>query len=378
MALSQGGIQMKNKHPKKWTNSIWFIRLISLLFAIFLYAFVGTENNRFATRTNNTSINVSETVSNVPVQLGEIDDDVFVSELPESVSVKITGPQNIVTQVLAQDLYVVTENLRGQEMGRAQVRLEMPNELEESGVEYQITPSRVIVDLDRLASKEVELDYELSEDLIPDGYEVESVSLDPATVTLTGKQSTIDKVDRAYVKITNDEPITDTFTGEFPIEIRDSSNNLLDLNADISHTSVTIEVNQIGNSQANVNLEIIGENTDEYTYQYEVIGPNAVSLDGDNATIEGINQVTAVLDMSQITESGTYQARIQPISGVNSVTPSSIDVRVTAQPLNTNQTETTQESSVLPSNQREETPTEVEPEVVEENLGSESESIVSE
>ncbi len=369
---------MKTRNPKKWTDSIWFIRLISLLFAIFLYAFVGTENNRYAARNNNTSINVTETVSNVPVQLGHIDDDVFVSELQESVSVKVTGPQNIVTQVLAKDLYVVTEDLRGADMGRTQVRLEMPAELEEGGVEYQITPSRVIVDLDRLASREVELDYELSEDLIPEGYEIESVSLEPTTVTLTGKQSTIDKIDRAYVKITNDEPITETLTKEFPIEVRDSANNLLDLNLDTSHTTVTVVVNQTSNSQARVNLEIIGENSAEYAYEYEVIGSNMVTLDGDSTIIDNIDQVTAVLDMSQITESGIYQANIQPIEGVNSVNPSSIDVRVTARLLNANQTEESSETSAVSTSSLEETASEVESEIVEESSGSESESIVSE
>lgn len=369
---------MKTRNPKKWTDSIWFIRLISLLFAIFLYAFVGTENNRFAARTNNTSVNVTETVSNVPVQLGQIDDDVFVSDLQESVSVRVTGPQNIVTQVLAQDLYVVTEDLRGADMGRKQVRLEMPTELEENGVEYQITPSRVIVDLDRLASQEVELDYELSDDLIPEGYEVESVSLEPTTVTLTGKQSTIDKIDRAYVKITGDEPITETLTQEFPIEVRDSENNLLDLNADTSHASVTIVVNQTANTQASVNLEIIGENNAEYAYDYEMIGPNVVTLEGDNTIINDIEQVTAVLDLSQITESGIFQANIQPIEGVNSVNPSSIEVRVVTRPLNANQTEESQETSEESSNPIEESISEIESEIIEENSGSDSESSVSE
>ena len=130
--------------------------------------------------------------SNVPVQLGPVDDDVFVSNLQENVSLRVTGPQNIVTQVLAQDLYVVTEDLRGSEMGQQQVRLEMPSDLEESGVEYQITPSRVIVGLDRVGSTGVVIQYEIEDGVVAEGYEIGNVSMEPATVVLTGKESTIE------------------------------------------------------------------------------------------------------------------------------------------------------------------------------------------
>lgn len=324
MALNQEVVKMKNNNNNKWTDNIWFVRIISLFFAIFLYAFVASENNRFDIQPSNASINVTETISNVPVQLGPVDDDVFVSNLQENVSLRVTGPQNIVTQVLAQDLYVVTEDLRGSEMGQQQVRLEMASDLEESGVEYQITPSRVIVDLDRLASTEVDIQYEIEDGVVAEGYEIGNVSMEPATVVLTGKESTIEKIDRASVKISSDEPVTETFTRDIPIEIRDSANNLLDLNANITNTRVTVEVRQIADPVANISLNITGENPENYNYEYALVGSDQVTLEGDASIINNINQVTATLDVSGITTSGTFPATIQIPDGVSSVDRKSV------------------------------------------------------
>lgn len=377
MALNQEVVKMKNNNNNKWTDNIWFVRIISLFFAIFLYAFVASENNRFDIQHSNASINVTETISNVPVQLGPVDDDVFVSNLQENVSLRVTGPQNIVTQVLAQDLYVVTEDLRGSEMGQQQVRLEMPSDLEESGVEYQITPSRVIVDLDRLASTEVDIQYEIEDGVVAEGYEIGNVSMEPATVVLTGKESTIEKIDRASVKISSDEPVTETFTRDIPIEIRDSANNLLDLNANITNTRVTVEVRQIADPVANISLNITGENPENYNYEYALVGSDQVTLEGDASIINNINQVTATLDVSGITTSGTFPATIQIPDGVSSVAPQTIDVSVTITPVETNSpVEPPEESEepVLPD-ASEETPSEVSSETTQ---GSIDESVVTE
>lgn len=377
MALNQEVVKMKNNNNNKWTDNIWFVRIISLFFAIFLYAFVASENNRFDIQPSNASINVTETISNVPVQLGPVDDDVFVSNLQENVSLRVTGPQNIVTQVLAQDLYVVTEDLRGSEMGQQQVRLEMPSDLEESGVEYQITPSRVIVDLDRLASTEVDIQYEIEDGVVAEGYEIGNVSMEPATVVLTGKESTIEKIDRASVKISSDEPVTETFTRDIPIEIRDSANNLLDLNANITNTRVTVEVRQIADPVANISLNITGENPENYNYEYALVGSDQVTLEGDASIINNINQVTATLDVSGITTSGTFPATIQIPDGVSSVAPQTIDVSVTITPVETNSpVEPPEESEepVLPD-ASEGTPSEVSSETTQ---GSIDESVVTE
>lgn len=323
---------MNKKENKKWTDNIWFVRLIALVFAVFLYAFVGFENNRFVQSTQNASVNVTETISNVPVMLGDVDDDVFVSNLPESVSLRVTGPQNIISQVLAQDMYVITEDLTGADMGRQQVRLQMPPDLQEEGVEYQITPSRVIVDIGRLATVEHPVEFVISEQLLADGYELVDIQLEPEIVTLSGKEETINQIDRVYVRITSEEPITESFTKEYPIEIRDQSNNLLDVSASLSHVTVSVNVQPTADASASVQLEVIGEDLEQFEYHYEQIRPNAVQLQGHDQVINQIQSVVAVLDMSEITESGVYSAQVQLPDQVEQAHPTTIDVRVVIEP----------------------------------------------
>ena len=72
------------------------------------------------------SVDTTETISNVPVKLGKHDDDIFVSQLQETVTVTLTGPKNIVSSLASGNLVVQTEDLTGIETGQQTLKLEIP------------------------------------------------------------------------------------------------------------------------------------------------------------------------------------------------------------------------------------------------------------
>ena len=91
---------MKKFWNSRWYDNKWFLRIASLVFAVFLYGMVQASSPSVTSLSNLqqvVSVDTTETISNVPVKLGKHDDDIFVSQLQETVTVTLTGPKNIVS-----------------------------------------------------------------------------------------------------------------------------------------------------------------------------------------------------------------------------------------------------------------------------------------
>ena len=165
---------MKKIWNSRWYDNKWFLRIASLVFAVFLYGMVQASSPSVTSLSNLqqvVSVDTTETISNVPVKLGKHDDDIFVSQLQETVTVTLTGPKNIVSSLASGNLVVQTEDLTGIETGQQTLKLEIPG-LPDS-VKYQINPSRVVVQVARRKTVTVPVEYEIEEGTIASGMEVE-------------------------------------------------------------------------------------------------------------------------------------------------------------------------------------------------------------
>ncbi|WP_051221203.1 CdaR family protein [Eremococcus coleocola] len=317
----------------KLFDNKWFLRLVSLLFAIFLHVAVSQSNTQFtqANRQSNTSVNVTETISNVPVYVGDIDDDMFVSGLPETVSVELTGPRNIINQATAGDTHAVTEDLTGVNTGKRTVKLIMEGLPE--GIDYRITPSRVMVEIGKLEQKTVKVEYELAKNLIADGYQVDSVAVNPQEVTLTGRSDEIAKVSRAFIRIGANNPVTESFSETYVLQVADADGNLLDVNVDQTDIKADVTISADGKSVP-INIVPEGEQTENYTYQYAYADVANVVINGDQSVLDQIASVDAVVDVSDMTQSGIRTAYLQMPEGLDQMSYQHISVTVTLSAIN--------------------------------------------
>lgn len=316
----------KSKHS---FDNKWVVRLVSLLFAVFLYAFVATENYQYnqVRGVDNTSVNVTETIYNVPVSVGQVGDDVFVSGLPESVNVRITGPRNIIQQIVSEELRVTTEDLSDYSTGYHLVKLVLSGVSSISGVNYSITPSQVRVEIGRLETKEAGVEYDIDPNLVASGYSISNVSLNPETITLRGKAETIDKVARVYIRINGQENVTESFAGTYSVQVRDANNNILDVNTSHPEIGVSVEIRPTGN-MVPIQVEAIGEDTTRFTYRYSLVGSTEVLLNGDSSVLADISAVLARVDVTNLTESATLIGFLQKPDGVQQMSLQEVPVYV--------------------------------------------------
>lgn len=325
-------------------DNIWFVRIISLVFALFLYAFVSSENSdQFQAISNQqyASIETSETISNVPVYLGEHDEDVFVSELPESVTVKLTGPRNIIAQVTIEDFIVQTEDIRGISTGRQTIRLIATGLPEE--VDYQISPVRHVVQISRRETITVPVEYLIDENLVPEGYEVGEINLSLAEVTLTGKAETIAEIEQVIIKINSDVPQTENFIRKYRLQILDSEGQLLDINSSATEIDADVEVRPLIKE---VGLSVVptGENSEKYDYTYELAGQTSVEIQANQTVLDQLAAINIMVDVSTLTESQAITGFLQLPENIVRSNINQVEVLVTLSPLMTEETVSSEES----------------------------------
>lgn len=97
-----------------WFKSKWFVRVLSLAFAVTLYAFVNVSENPNSDATFSGSSDATETLDNVPVDIRIDRDKYVVSDVPEEVQVTLQGNRGSLTPYLLQrnfDVYVDLEGL---------------------------------------------------------------------------------------------------------------------------------------------------------------------------------------------------------------------------------------------------------------------------
>ncbi|TLQ38571.1 hypothetical protein FEZ33_11655 [Ruoffia tabacinasalis] len=339
----------------------WAVRLISLLFAIFLYIFVASENNAFvfqsAANQQFASINVTETIDNVPVTVGEIPENTFISGLPESVQVRITGPRNVINQVLEKEITVQTEDLTDIPSGTQQIQF-IVSDLPDT-VDYQVTPSRRYVKISQLEEITAEIEYEIDPNAIQDGFNVDSVSLNPQEVQLTGDVETIQQIDRVYITIANPQPSNSSFSGSYVLQIVNANGEVLDVNSNVSEIESQVEVVQ---PQSEVGMHIIpfGEDQAMYTYEYTITTPQSLVIQGSQPNVDTIG---VVADVSGLTESTTITGELQVPEGMTVINGGDVQIEVSITPIAPSENE--EQSSEETNETSEEN---------EENNGPESES----
>ncbi|XJS10421.1 YbbR-like domain-containing protein [Aerococcaceae bacterium WGS1372] len=312
-------------------NSKWNVRLLSLVFAIFLYIFVASENNAFfyqsAANQQFASINVTETIDNVPVTVGPINENTFISGLPESVSVRITGPRNVINQVLESNITVQTEDLRDVVTGTQQIQF-IIEDLPDS-VDYQITPSRRYVKISQLETISSEIEYVVDPEAIASGYEVTNVTMNPTQVQLTGDVETVQQIDRVFVTISNSNPANSNFNATYHLQIMNAEGEVLDVNSNISEIQVQVEVSAV---QSEVGMHVIpfGEDQAQFTYNYVITTPASLVVVGSQH--ENVETVGVVADVTGLTESATIRGTVQTPEGVEIRGGNDIQIEVTITP----------------------------------------------
>lgn len=309
-----------------WFKSKWFVRILSLAFAVTLYAFVSVSETPNSDATFSSATSQTETLDQVPVDIKIDREKYVVSGVPEGVQVSLTGNPGSVRPLKLQRNFEVYVDLEGLEEGTHVVELEHNIA---SDVEVFIEPKTIEVTIEERASQEfsVTADF-INQDTMADGYEIASYNIEPETVTIMSSRSVIESIGAVKVYVNLDGVDGSINNRELPVNVYDLQGNELNVGLDPESIQVSVDVN---NPSKNVPLSI--ETTGELGENLELGSISAneeeVEIYSQSDVLEDISEVTTEpVDLSEIEESGTVEVPLDLPENVQAPETEEVEVTV--------------------------------------------------
>lgn len=291
-------------------QSKWFIRIISLVFAITLYIFVTVETNvtQDDSRIPLGTVNEVQVLEEVPLGIKIDADQYVVSGVPEHVKVTLEGKTSILTPIIRQLNFNVFVDLRDLSEGEHHVDVEHEN-LPDNVTAY-IEPKTVDVTIEKRTAKEFDVEIDIvNEDQLPLGYELGEPEISTETVTLISSEAVIEQV--AMVKVFIDvadlkEPIRNR---ELPVSVYDIQGN--DLNVRVEPESVTVSLPvERPSKKVPLTIEMTGELPEDLEIE-SIVAVEEIDIFGKRAVLHDVTAVsTKPLDLSKVTKSDTFELEL--------------------------------------------------------------------
>ena len=234
------------KDTKGFFRRKWFLRIISLILALFLFMYVNGSKSGFLrqnTRNNNQS---SALMSNKSVTLRmpldvTIDNNKYIdSGYPQYVKVKVTGPSALVTTTSNTQNFKVYADLSDLTPGKHRVKLktsglnsELTSKIEPQYINVNIQPRKTIT---------MKVTIRLSTRDLDNGYKLGRPHSDIQTVQVTGSRDEVNKVNRivAFVAIPHDAK--DSIARQVTLQAIDRNGQTLNVVISPTTTNVSIPI----------------------------------------------------------------------------------------------------------------------------------------
>ncbi|MBA3013802.1 MAG: YbbR-like domain-containing protein [Proteobacteria bacterium] len=160
--------------PKLSWPKDWFIKLLSLLFALFLWYFVSSEDR--------VDINVQ-----IPVEIVNLPRDLIISnQYKTSLDITVSGPRGLIRKISPGITRSI--DLSKATPGNMVIANEPDSISVPRGVTVlRITPTHITLSLDRLIKKTLAI-KPISHGKLPEEYELKAITIQPETLDVTGPQ----------------------------------------------------------------------------------------------------------------------------------------------------------------------------------------------
>ncbi|MEG1862064.1 MAG: CdaR family protein [Oscillospiraceae bacterium] len=234
---------MNNNKLSKLLDNSRFLLLLSFIVSLTMWAYVVVYiNNEHTTIIRNVPINMQYRQSATYQSLGL---DVIEMDI-KSVSVSITGPRSVTGDLTAEDI-IVYPTIVGID-GAGKYTLKLTAEKTSSVKDFSIgsmSHDTITVRFDRLITKEVPVEMDISSVSVSSEYIADKPSASPAKVTITGPEYKVSGISKAVAKTMTQETLTQSAVLPTELILYDANGALIEsdlLTFDNEHIEITIPV----------------------------------------------------------------------------------------------------------------------------------------
>ncbi|MFC4354816.1 YbbR-like domain-containing protein [Chryseomicrobium palamuruense] len=306
----------------KMMDNPWFLRIISLLFAVLLFITVQNELEGNQINTVGTSV---ESIPNVPVEVYYDDDNLIVTGAPETVTLYIEGPSNIVLSAQTMQDFTAFIDLSNLPLGEHEVEIQFENL--SNRLDIRTDPQTVTVNIEELITEEFTVEPDMNERLLADNYVVKSTNVEPNRVTVTGARSIVEAISFVKATVSGEQGINESFEQQASVRVLDRDLNKLDVIIEPQEVTVSVEIEQY-NKEIPVRLEQQGTPADDVTIDGVSTSVTNIRVYGARSAIDALEELEVPVDVSEIRESGTVQVPIELPEGISRANRDTIPVRI--------------------------------------------------
>ncbi|MEG0258402.1 MAG: CdaR family protein [Lysinibacillus sp.] len=307
----------------KMMDSPWFLRIIALCLACLLFFSVDTEPNS----TDNVDTNEQvEVIKDVPVEVYYDDKILIVTGVPKTVDVTIKGPVQLVLNAKQTKDFTVFVDLREFLIGKYNVSIQHENLSEK--LEVTIDPSHVDIDIDERITKEFRVDPELTNSVIDDAFTLKGMTVDPATVFITGAKSTIDSIRSVKATVLGEKGLKQSFSQVTDVRVLDRNSNKLDVTIEPAKVKVQVNISEYS-KEIPIKIQTVGKAPDGVTIDSLTTDVTTLKVYGSKSIISALTELAVEVDLSKITESKTYEFEVKAPEGITKLAEQKIKVKAT-------------------------------------------------
>ncbi len=303
------------------------VSIVALLLALFMFV---NANNVFEDMNlfNDEGENQENTefIEGVPVEVLYDEESYYVSGVPEEVTVELGGANSNVKRLQATRNFQVVLDLRNREPGEYEVFFTV-NGLPEN-VSGTVQPETTNVTIQNLVTQTFEVQAEVSEGRVGSSYQLDSVNVEPSTVTVSGGESTMNRIQYVRAMMTDTSRVTEERVEEAEVSAFDAQYNKLDVEIEPSTVRIEIDVNELS-KEVPVYQETTGEVADGNRLSDVELNHDTIEIYGDRETLSSISSVTAEVDVGGMSSSGKKDVRLELPENVTKSEPAVLEADVT-------------------------------------------------
>ncbi|MGA9228436.1 MAG: CdaR family protein [Mesobacillus sp.] len=310
----------------KLMDNPWFIKMVALVLAILLFGSVPKNDPDKPGDVNVPSDEKVETIEEVPVKSYYDTDTLVVTGVPETVTITLQGPKNLVQQAKALRNFEVFVDLTKADMGKQRVPITIRDISDRLTV--TIKPGYANVSIQEKVTKEFKVEAEYSHNLVEEGYIAEKPTVNPSKVQITGAKDLVDRITYVKATVNANGKISDSITREAGVLVLDKDMNKLDVNVEPDTVEVTIPVKS---SSKKVPIDIVrkGNPPEGVTIESITADTKEAEIIADPEILSEVKNVRVEVDLSEITDDTELTLPVIISNGVVKVSPETVKVSVT-------------------------------------------------
>ncbi|MBP2241615.1 YbbR domain-containing protein [Cytobacillus eiseniae] len=320
-----------DKFIDKLVDTRWFMKVISLILALLLFQSVYDPIK------NVSNVNVpgeqdTEIIEGVPVKTYYDTDNLIVTGVPDTVSLSVKGPKNVLQPAKVQRDFEVYVDLSDAEIGTKRVPIEIRDISDK--LEVTIDPAYVNVNIQEKVTKEYKIDVEFDQSLLEDGYISEAPEAEPKEIKITGAKDTIEKITYVKAAVNLKGPINETVRREAQVLVLDKDMNKLDVILEQETVDVIIPVKSLSKT---VPITVIekGSPPDHITIDSITLDVTEVKIYASQEVLDETENVRVEVDLSQITSNIELTLPVIISDGIKEVNPQTVKAEVLTNERNT-------------------------------------------